>query len=159
MTITTQSSLLLRARTYVRAFAIASIALNGSLAHAAEVMKIKIDQAHIVGLPENTSTIVIGNPIVADVTMLRKNNQMIITGKSFGSTNMIALDPSGVVLQEAIIHVSAVVKGLIVQRGLERESYDCSSRCQPTINLGDSTRFVGETGGMIKAHNSLAGGK
>jgi Flp pilus assembly secretin CpaC len=126
---------------------------------ADELINVKIDQAKIIELPESTSTIIIGNPVVADVTMLKKNNRMILTGKSFGSTNLIALDAAGNAIGESVIRVSADYKGLIVQRGLERESWDCSPRCKPIIKLGDSGRYMGETAGQIKQHNGLASGK
>ena len=128
-------------------------------AQAAETISVSIDQAKVVQLPENTSTIIIGNPVVADVTMLRKNNRMILTGKSFGQTNLIALDASGNAVGESVIRVSAGFKGLVVQRGMDRESWDCSPRCQPIINLGDSGKYLGETAGQIKQHNSMMGGK
>jgi Flp pilus assembly secretin CpaC len=54
-----------------------------------------MDQAKIVQLPENTATIVLGNPLIVDVTMLQKNQKMVLTGKTFGETNLIALDKSG----------------------------------------------------------------
>jgi Flp pilus assembly secretin CpaC len=147
------------ARATASALTLAATMFAAGAALAADVISVKIDQAKIVELPENTSTIIIGNPVVADVTMLKKNNRMILTGKSFGSTNLIALDSGGNALGESIIQVSAEQKGLVVQRGLERETWDCSPRCQPTIAAGDSTKYLGETAGQIKQHNSLATGK
>ena len=125
----------------------------------AETVNVLIDQAMVMQLPANTSTIIIGNPIVADVTMMKKNNKMILTGKSFGVTNVLALDIAGNALGESMVRVSSGFKGLIVQRGLDRESYDCAPRCQPTINPGDGTKFVNETAGQIKAFGALATGR
>ncbi len=147
------------ARFSARFAAAAAALLFCGAAGAADLIKVNIDEAKVIQLPEQTSTIIIGNPVVADVTMLRKNNRMIITGKSYGQTNLIALDSGGNAIGESVIQVRGSFKGLIVQRGMERESWDCSTRCQPTINLGDAARYANDTAGMIKLHGGLATGK
>ena len=38
---------------------------------------------------------ILGNPMIADVTMLKDTNAMVITGKGFGQTNLIAIDSAG----------------------------------------------------------------
>ncbi len=136
----------------------ASVLVPGGV-QAADTIRVKIDQAQVYQLPDNTSTIILGNPVVADITLLKKSNRMVVTGKSYGTTNLLALDASGNAISETIVRVAGDFKGLIVQRGLERESYDCSPRCQPTINLGDSGRYLGETAGMIKQYGSISSGK
>ncbi len=128
-------------------------------AAADDFIDAQVDQAKIVQLPDNTATVVIGNPIVADVTLLKGTNKAILTGKGFGETNFIALDRAGNSLGESIIRVkSTAFRGLTVQRGLERESYTCAPRCLPTVNLSDAASFMGATGGAIQSHNALAAG-
>lgn len=128
-------------------------------AKAAEVIDVVLDQVKIIQLPENTITLVIGNPLIVDVTMLRGNNKMILTGKAFGQTQIVALDMAGEAIGESLIKVSADdTKNLIVQRGLERESYHCHQRCQLTYALGDSTRHMGETAGQIQSRNGIMAG-
>ena len=58
------------------------------------VVTILVDNAKIIRLPERTSTVIVGNPIIAEVTP-QKNGVLVLTGKSFGSTNLIALDNAG----------------------------------------------------------------
>jgi hypothetical protein len=142
-------------------FAAASLALSASWlpARAAEVIEVVLDQVKIIQLPENAVTLVIGNPLVVDVTMLRGNNKMILTGKAFGQTQIVALDVAGEAIGESLIKVSADdTKNLIVQRGLERESYHCNQRCQLTYALGDSSRHMGETAGQIQSRNGVMAG-
>ncbi len=140
--------------------ACAALAMTlASQAARAEIINVRIDQAMVMQLPDNTATIIIGNPVVADVTMMKKNSKMILTGKSFGSTNILALDASGNALGESVVRVSSGFKGLIVQRGMERESYDCAPRCQPTINPGDSSKYLGDTAGQIKQFGAISSGK
>ena len=54
-----------------------------------------MDYARLVRLPEGAQTLVIGNPLVADVNMVKGNQLLVITGKSFGTTNLIVLDRAG----------------------------------------------------------------
>jgi Flp pilus assembly secretin CpaC len=131
-------------------------AMGIASASAEEIIDVQVDQAKIVQLPEKTSTIIIGNPIVADVTLLKGSGNMVLTGKGFGETNLIALDKQGNSLGESIIRVKTGFKGLVVQRGSDRESYSCLPRCQPVVVLGDTAKFMGETAGQIQAHTGLA---
>jgi Flp pilus assembly secretin CpaC len=134
------------------------LTIASSAAVADDTIDVQIDQAKIIQLPEKTSTIIIGNPIVADVTILKGSGNMVVTGKGFGETNLIALDNKGHSLGESVIRVKTGFKGLVVQRGGDRESYSCMPRCQPVVVLGDTAKFMGETGSQIQAHSAMAGG-
>ncbi len=105
-----------------------------------EAISVVLDQAKLVKLPSGADTIVIGNPSIADVTV-QKNGVMVITGRSAGRTNFIALDPSGAIISESVLTVTVPTEGkLLVQRGLERNTYDCSPACLPTVSLGDEDK-------------------
>ncbi len=118
------------------------------------VLSVTLDQAKIARVPEGTVTLVIGNPIVADVTMLKGAGAMVVTGKGFGETNLIALDGRGNVLDEKTVRVVPTSSTLIVQRGMERESYSCSPSCMPTVQLGDGKEFT-DASNQITARNAL----
>ena len=57
-------------------------------------------------LPEKVATIVVGNPLIADVSV-QSGGLVVVTGKGYGTTNLIALDRAGAVLMER----SIVVRG------------------------------------------------
>jgi Flp pilus assembly secretin CpaC len=117
---------------------------------------VMIDHAKVIRLPDKTQTVVVGNPIIADVT-IQKNGVVIVTGKSYGVTNLIALDNAGELLAESMIRVQAPNESLVtVQRGLERESYSCTPDCQPSLLLGDSNKYFSEVGGQAGQRNTLA---
>ena len=122
---------------------------------AEEVLQVNLDQAKIARLPEGTATLVIGNPIVADVTMLKGSGAMVVTGKGFGDTNLIALDAQGNVLDEKTVRVVPTASTLLVQRGMDRESYSCAPQCVPTVELGDAKGFSGDASGAVTARNGL----
>lgn len=85
---------------------------------------------------------VIGNPAVADVTMLKANQLMVVTGKSFGSTNLVVLDRTGSQIGESYITVVPSTNKVVVQRGAHRESFSCQPDCVPSINLGDDEQYL-----------------
>ena len=62
-----------------------------------------VDQAKLVKLPAKVSTIVVGNPLIADVT-LQSGGIVVVTGKGYGATNFIAMDRNGEVLVDRQIH-------------------------------------------------------
>lgn len=127
-------------------------------AFAAETVIVMLDQAKIVRLPEKVQTVVVGNPGIADVTV-QKNGVLVVTGKSYGVTNVIALDTSGNMLAESMIRVEAPTDTVVtVQRGLERQSYSCAPTCQPSMQLGDANSFFSEVGGQTGQRNAVATG-
>lgn len=134
-------------------------AMAPEIAQASDSITVTLDQAKVIQLPERTSTVIVGNPGIADVTVLKKNGRMIITGKGFGETNLIALDTAGNSVGESIVKVVAGRANVVmIQRGLDRESYHCAPRCEPTIALGDATRYSTDTAAQIKLRNAVATG-
>jgi hypothetical protein len=121
-----------------------------------ETLVVQIDHARTVKIPSGAQTLIIGNPMIADVTMLKQGSIMILTGKGFGETNFIALDALGNAVVESTIRVVAGDSALVVQRGLERQSYSCAPRCQPTVRLGDDAKYFGEVSAQVQAHNGQA---
>jgi hypothetical protein len=124
-------------------------------AEAADLINVTLNQAKVLQLPDKTATVIVGNPIIADVTMLKRNDTIVLTGKGFGETNLIVLDAQGKALRESIVRVAPPENVLIVQRGMDRESYACSPKCQPIVNLGDTTKYLTDTAGQIQARNTL----
>src|SRR6266480_1616797 len=100
-----------------------------------------VDQAKLVKLPAKVSTIVVGNPLIADVT-LQSGGIVVVTGKGYGATNFIALDRSGEVLVDRVMQVEGPTDKLVtIYRGVERESYSCMPICQRRVTLGDGETY------------------
>ncbi len=123
---------------------------------AEDTLVITVDQARVVKVPAAARTLVIGNPMIADVTLLKQGGAMVVTGKGFGQTNLIALDRSGNPVAESMVQVVSGGNALIVQRGMERQSYMCAPRCQPTARLGDDSKFYNDVAAQIRAHDAEA---
>ena len=97
-------------------------------------------QAALFKLPDSAATVVIGNPLIADVS-IQTGGLLIITGKGYGATNFLAFDRAGAVLMDKLIQVESPTEAVVVYRGAERESYSCAPKCERRLTLGDSPAF------------------
>lgn len=125
-------------------------------AQAADI-DIILDQARLVKMPDRVATVVIGNPMIADAAV-QSGGWMVITGKGYGTTNIIALDRSGAILLEKTVEVQGPRDVVVVYRGGERNTYSCTPYCEPRLTLGDGNAFFEGTAGQITARNALAAG-
>lgn len=148
------------ARSLAGGLALAALGAVAALADAGGIV-VSLDRARIVKVPAGTQTLIIGNPLVADVTMLKGNGSMVVSGRSFGTTNLISLDSSGNAIDETTIKVIAGNQSLVVLRGTAQESYSCNPRCAPTVALGDDTKYLADGITNVKTRNgaALTGGK
>src|SRR5476651_1385928 len=112
----------------------------------ADTITVSVDSAQIMKLPDKVATIVIGNPLIADAT-LQNGGILVVTGKGFGSTNLLALDRAGRVIMDKTVQVLGPTGSdlVVVYKGTARESYSCTPECAPRITLGDDTKFFGDT--------------
>ena len=107
----------------------------------AESLTVVFDQARVVTIPQSVATVVIGNPAIADAT-IQNNKLLVVTGKGFGATNIMLLDPGGQMLAEYVVRVIGQRDDTVtVFRGADRMTYACSPRCETTTALGDSDKY------------------
>jgi hypothetical protein len=106
-----------------------------------EVIPVLLDQARVIKLPERAATLVIGDPLIADIS-IQPGGLAVITGKSYGSTNLVVLDRGGAVLMDRNLEVKGPPDPIvIVYRGAARSTYSCTPQCAPRIGLGDDPDF------------------
>jgi len=123
-----------------------------------DTIAVNVDQAKLVRLPGKVATIVVGNPLIADVT-LQPGGMIVVTGKGYGATNFIALDRGGEILVDRQIQVEGPSDRLVtVYRGIERESYSCLPICQRRVTLGDSDNYFNTTMGQAGSLSNTASG-
>ena len=126
-----------------RALTLALLASASAFAAAAQAddLIVKYDQSQLLRLPRPAAEIIIGNPAIADVA-IQSGNLLVITGKTFGITNIIALDAERNVIQDQRILVRRdEVKVVNLQRGTHRQSYNCTPQCNPSITVGDEQAY------------------
>jgi Flp pilus assembly secretin CpaC len=123
-----------------------------------DIIAVNVDQAKLVRLPTRVATIVVGNPLIADVA-LQTGGVMVVTGKGYGATNFIAMDRSGEILVDRVIQVEGPTDQLVtVYRGVERESYSCMPICQRRVTLGDGETYFRSTIDQAGALSGQASG-
>ena len=133
-------------------------AISLAPAKASDALNVVLDQATIMKLPDKVATIVVGNPLIADVAV-QSGGLVVVTGKGYGSTNVIALDRTGTVLMERSIVVSGPVGPTVqVYRGIQRETYSCTPNCERRITLGDSADYFTATIGQSGVRDGQASG-
>jgi Pilus formation protein N terminal region len=147
---------LLSSRLFLGIIIVASLSLLDRAAASAETIDVIVDRATIVKLPEKVATLVVGNPLIADVS-LQPGGTMIVTGKGYGATNVMALDRGGAVLLDRMIQVEAPTEKLVtVFRGVNRETYSCTPVCQQRITLGDGSDYFKATLDQAGTRNNQA---
>jgi hypothetical protein len=143
----------------IAAAMLAALLARGAQAAAApagDPLEVTVDQAMVVKLPENVATIVVGNPLIADVS-LQAGGMLVVTGKGYGATNVLALDHTGAVLMERAVHVSGPESGVVVvYRGPKRETYSCQPNCEQRVTLGDETAYFNAALGQTSVRNERA---
>ena len=123
-----------------------------------DTIAVNVDQAKLLRLPGKVATIVVGNPLIADVT-LQPGGMIVVTGKGYGATNFIALDRGGEILVDRQIQVEGPSDRLVtVYRGVDRESYSCLPICQRRVTLGDSDNYFNTTMGQAGSLSNTASG-
>lgn len=102
---------------------------------------VNVNMARVLRISAPAATVIVGNPGVADVT-IQDPQTLILTGKSYGQTNLIILDAAGDPVADTLIEVAQLTAGSVtVYQGQARTSLACAPICQPTITLGDDDGF------------------
>jgi Flp pilus assembly secretin CpaC len=126
------------------AWTVAALLAGAPLAALADSapVTVKVNMARILRINSPAATVIVGNPGVADVT-IQDPQTLILTGKSYGQTNLIVLDASGSPVADTTIEVVLDQADLVtVYMGEKRTSLACAPECQPTIMIGDDTDFT-----------------
>ena len=140
--------------TYVKAVAvtasIGSLLILTSRPAAAKDLVVRYAQAQLIRLPRPAADVIVGNPSIADVA-IQGTNLLVVSGKTFGVTNVIVLDADRNVIQDQRIFVERDGQSVLtVFNGSVRESYTCTPVCAPTMTIGDDNPFFE----IINKHSS-----
>lgn len=109
----------------------------------ADSLQVRIDQAARVVLPSPARDVIVGNPAVADVTVI-DGRSLIITGKGYGVTNLIVVDRAGRTVMDRQIIVSGPEGDQVsFYRGASVYNYACAPRCERQPLPGESDTAYG----------------
>ena len=137
---------------------LAAAATNGGAA-LADVVDVTIDFAKILKLDRPATTLVIGNPGIADAAV-EDEKTVILTGKTAGSTNLIVLDDKGAEVANLVVRVSSDIRQLTtVFYGSKRQTFSCSPTCEQVISVGDSPDAFETAKGQIEKRTQFSSGQ
>jgi len=128
---------------------------NSHVAQASDLL-VRYDQSQLLRLPRPVSEVIIGNPSIADVAV-QGANLLVVTGKTFGVTNIIALDEQRNVIQDQRVIVQRDEARVVnLHKGTKRQSFTCAPHCTPTITIGDEKEFFEQISEHAKIKKSFS---
>lgn len=132
-----------------------SIGVLSAASARAETINVFADQAKIMALPGEPATMIVGNPMIAEVTV--QNNVMAVHGRHFGTTNLIILDQDGKQLASYEINVQQGGGSVVqVYKGGARMSYNCEPACESIAVPGDEAGYMANVLDQIGKKTSAA---
>jgi len=118
------------ARLFLPLIAAAVLAAGGARAQS---LNVEIDRSARVALTGSAASVIVGNPDIADVTVVDANT-LFVTGKGYGVTEVIAVDGLGRTLYQGEIVVTGGSTGSVrVWRGAQATEMACAASCSTSI--------------------------
>ncbi|WP_419907710.1 pilus assembly protein N-terminal domain-containing protein [Hoeflea sp.] len=97
---------------------------------AENTIKVELDYARVIKLDRPVSRVIVGNADIADATV-SDTQTIILTGKSFGTTNLVILDEDGNAIVDERVLVSLEGHNTMqVYRQTERKVMSCTPACE-----------------------------
>jgi type IV secretory pathway protease TraF len=125
-----------------------------------ESVALALDEVHTLTFRAPVSTVYVGNPTIADVTMIDARHAFV-QGKGYGRTNLVALNRDNVQVFNSRITVTGHDGGGTVplNRGAQRVTLNCAGgRCEPTPMPGDDQKAYDSASSQAAAHQAAARG-
>ena len=106
------------------------LALMPASAHAQQDISVFVDYARVLKFDQMVSKVIIGNPEIADVTVSDPQT-IVLTGRSYGTTNLVVLDADGAALvDERIVVGRDQANTLRVYRNVDGVTLTCAPTCE-----------------------------
>ncbi|OAP41509.1 pilus assembly protein PilQ [Sinorhizobium glycinis] len=106
------------------------ISAAGGAGAAEQMMRVYMDHARVLKLDRPVSKVIIGNSDVADATVADPKT-IVLTGRNFGTTNLVILDQDGNAIVDERILVSIDEGNTVrVYKQTTRTVFSCSPNCE-----------------------------
>lgn len=93
-------------------------------------MQVFLNHAKVLKLDRPVAKVIVGNAAVADATVADAQT-IVLTGKAFGTTNLVLLDAAGdAMLDERVLVSIDEDNTLRLFRQTERTVYSCTPACE-----------------------------
>jgi hypothetical protein len=117
-----------------------------------------LDEVHTLTFRTPVATVYVGNPTIADVTMIDARHAFV-QGKGYGRTNIMALNHDNVMVFNTHVTVTGNDGGgtVTLNRGGQRVTLNCTGgRCEPTPMPGDGKDTYDALNAQAAAHQAAA---
>jgi Flp pilus assembly secretin CpaC len=142
----------------IAAATLSTIATLVALPASADPISVVVDRAKVMRISRPADVVIIGNPAIADAT-IQDSQTLIITGRSYGTTNLIVLDANGQSIADEVVTVEPSNDQVVtVYRRALRQTYSCAPDCSPMLTLGDNPAAFDSANTQIQAVRTLADG-
>lgn len=130
--------------------------LAGSAA-LADTVEVPLDQVHVLAFKAPAKTVFVGNPLIADITVIDPTHVFIL-GKNFGTTNLVALDDKGhEFFNEQVTVRDRPGSTVTLQRGAAKTTLNCdAARCQSAPTPGDELVPYDAVAGQMEKREAQA---
>jgi Flp pilus assembly secretin CpaC len=120
-------------------------------------VSVVMDQVRIVTFSRPVATVFVGNPTIADATVIDPYHAFIL-GKTFGVTNLIALSPQSQTVANQQITVANRNGGMVtLHKGVGQFSYSCTAgHCEANPLPGDQKGFFEDNSSSVTSHQDQA---
>ena len=113
--------------------ALAATAVATTALAQSRPLNVEIDRSQRVALRGAAASVIVGNPAIADVTVVDANT-LYIVGKGYGVTEVVAVDAIGRPLFQSQVVVTGGSTGSVrVWRGAQATEMACGTSCSPSV--------------------------
>lgn len=121
----------------LKSAALGALAVTLSSAASADQLFVEASKTVPIQINGVAASIVIGNKNIADVAV-HNEHLLFVTGKSYGTTNLLVYDKSGREIYSSDVLVTTNSASLVtINRAGQSFTYDCSPSCRSVLSIGD----------------------
>ncbi|MEL7480640.1 MAG: pilus assembly protein N-terminal domain-containing protein [Pseudomonadota bacterium] len=120
----------------------ALLVISTALSASAQQINVEANKSLAVRISKgDAASVVIGNPNIADVSV-HDENLLFITGRTFGTTNLLVFNNAGEQLYSGDVVVTTNTSSLVtIRRAGENFSFDCTPECRSVLVIGDEAVY------------------
>ncbi|MGE0595002.1 MAG: pilus assembly protein N-terminal domain-containing protein [Hyphomonadaceae bacterium] len=154
----------MRAHAWINRVGFAAVVLAGAASFlaattaiaAANDIRVALDQAAPIRLAGSAEGVAIGNPSIAGVSV-QNDRLLFVTGRSYGTTNLVVVGAEGRVLYSGLVTVSPDETNVVmVTRGAATARLSCTPLCRPQPDIGDGATTYDPVTEQINGRSSAA---
>ena len=112
---------------------LATISIVPQAKASEDMIRVFMDHARILKLDRPVNKVIIGNAEVADITVADPKT-IVLTGKAYGTTNLVILDAAGdAIVDERILVSVDEANTLRIFKQTVRSVYSCAPSCEEHV--------------------------